>query len=90
MVIKRSGVVEPFSREKIVLGVRDNGVGIENADQEKLFDPFFTTKQDWQSPGLGLSLVYRIAEAHDGEMLVESAPGHGTFIALVWDGKQSR
>lgn len=73
--------------ERVILGVRDTGAGIPKADQEKLFDPFFTTKQEWQSPGLGLSLVYRIAEAHrtsdKGGVLVESEVGQGSFIALV-------
>ncbi|MCC6808313.1 MAG: HAMP domain-containing protein [Deltaproteobacteria bacterium] len=69
---------------RVILGVRDTGVGIAKEDQDKLFDPFFTTKQDWQSPGLGLSLVYRIAEAHGADTLVESEPGHGAFVAIVF------
>ncbi len=75
---------------QIVLGVRDDGVGIAKADQDKLFDPFFTTKQEWQSPGLGLSLVYRIAEAHSGEVRVESALAQGSFITLVWNGRETQ
>jgi signal transduction histidine kinase len=69
--------------DRIVLGVRDTGAGIAKEDQDKLFDPFFTTKQEWQSPGLGLSLVYRICEAHHGETLVESELSKGSFVALV-------
>ncbi len=66
------------------LGVRDNGPGIAPEHKDKLFDPFFTTKKNWDSPGLGLSLVYRIAESHGATLRVDTELGRGTDIAMLF------
>jgi two-component system sensor histidine kinase HydH len=42
---------------------------------------YFTTKE--HGSGIGLSLVYRIVQMHDGEVEVESAPGRGTAFKLL-------
>jgi signal transduction histidine kinase len=46
-----------------------------------IFDPFFTTKRS--GTGLGLSISYDIIQKHQGEILVESAPGKGVTFT-VW------
>ena len=46
------------------------------------FDLYFTTKTT--GTGIGLSMVYRIVQLHDGEVTVESTPGHGTRFRLVF------
>ncbi|MDZ7669050.1 MAG: PAS domain S-box protein [Gammaproteobacteria bacterium] len=66
-----------------VLGVTDCGVGMSAALQERVFEPFFTTKQAGAGTGLGLSMVYGIAEQRGGGVHVESAPGQGTTFT-VW------
>ncbi len=48
--------------------VKDNGVGIDNGDLNKVFDPFFTTKSVGEGTGLGLSIVSRILEWHRGDI----------------------
>ena len=58
----REGVAE--------ISVRDTGPGIPDAIRGRIFDPFFTTKP--QGTGLGLSIVYRIMEAHGGQVVVQS------------------
>jgi signal transduction histidine kinase len=63
-VKKCSGCVE--------LLVADNGYGIEHDTMEKLFQPFFTTKENGGN-GLGLSLVKRIVEEHEGKLFVRSS-----------------
>jgi PAS domain S-box-containing protein len=50
------------------ISINDSGVGIPQADAEKIFRPFFTTKD--QGTGLGLSLAHRIVEAHKGMLWV--------------------
>lgn len=64
--------------------VEDTGGGISAADREKIFEPYFTTKRS--GLGLGLILSRRIAEAHGGDILVESEEGRGTRIRLVLPG----
>ena len=64
---------EPF----VVIGVRDNGEGISQANQEKIFDPFFTTRATGSGMGLGLSIVDRIVRGFGGYIKVDSTPGAG-------------
>lgn len=65
--------------EKICLTVSDNGHGIAADIKDRLFEPFFTTRP--QGTGLGLAVVRAVAEAHDGEILVDSG-SNGTTFAL--------
>jgi signal transduction histidine kinase len=62
--------------------VRDNGMGISAENIGKVFDPFFTTKDVGEGMGLGLSICYRIIQAHDGRIIVNSAPGEFTEFTL--------
>lgn len=49
-----------------VVSVKDTGVGMDSKTIAKIFNPFFTTKMQGVGTGLGLSMVYRIAEQHKG------------------------
>jgi two-component system, NtrC family, sensor kinase len=60
---------------KIIIKVRDNGVGISKKYIDKIFQPFFTTKPTGTGIGLGLSLSYDIIKAHEGELKVDSEEG---------------
>jgi len=60
--------------------VEDTGVGIPPENLQKIFDLYFTTKE--KGSGIGLSMVYRIVQLHDGEVEVQSTPGHGTRFRL--------
>jgi len=62
--------------------IRDDGVGIPQADQERLFDPFFTTR-DHEGSGLGLSICHSIVSSFGGRIWLESAPGAGTAAHVV-------
>jgi len=66
------------------LSVEDGGVGIPEADRDRVFTPFFTTKD--RGTGLGLALVQKAAVLHDGHVEVESRPGRGTRVSLVLPG----
>ncbi len=66
----------------VKLIIKDSGVGITEKDFNQIFDPFFSTKD--QGSGLGLSIVYKLIEAHQGEIKVESKEGKGTkFIIFL-------
>ncbi len=66
---------------KVLIKVKDNGIGIPQKVVDKMFQPFFTTKPTGQGTGLGLSLSYDIIKAHGGELNVETKEGEGsTFI----------
>ncbi len=59
------------------LGVRDEGVGVEEEMREKIFEPFITTRDS--GAGLGLSLSSRIAQAHQGFLELDATDDDTTF-----------
>jgi signal transduction histidine kinase len=64
----------------INLTFKDQGVGIAEADLDKIFQPYFTTKD--VGIGLGLAITERIVKEHGGEILVASRPGVGTTFTI--------
>lgn len=65
---------------EVLIDVTDNGSGMEPEDVNRIFEPFFTTKTG--GTGLGLATVYRIIEAHDGMIAVDSGIGKGTTFTI--------
>lgn len=63
---------------RIVL--QDSGVGIPREILDRIFDPYFTTKQ--HGSGLGLAICHSIINKHDGYLMVDSSPGHGTTFTI--------
>lgn len=76
--------------DKIVIQVRDSGVGIDENDLPKMFTRFFRAKTATgiQGTGIGLNFTKKLVELHDGEITVQSKPAEGTTftIALPVDG----
>ena len=68
-------------RGRVEIRIADTGVGISQEHLGRIFDLYFTTKA--QGTGLGLSMVYRIVQMHDGEIDVESTPGRGTTFRVL-------
>jgi signal transduction histidine kinase len=69
-------------RRRIEIDVEDTGVGIAPENLQKIFDLYFTTRD--KGSGIGLSMVYRIVQLHDGDIEVESTPGVGTRFRLFF------
>ncbi|TPP10104.1 sensor histidine kinase [Rhizobium glycinendophyticum] len=69
----------------VFLSVKDEGVGIDAEDIDKLFQPYFRarTSTGIAGTGIGLSLVKQIVTLHDGDIFVESQRGKGTTFTLV-------
>ena len=59
----------------------DEGEGIQKQHRENIFNPFFTTKPT--GVGLGLPIVSKIVDEHEGRIQVSSEPGLGTTFAIV-------
>ncbi|BDU77154.1 hybrid sensor histidine kinase/response regulator [Mesoterricola sediminis] len=62
--------------------VTDTGCGMDADVLSRAMDPFFTTKEVGRGTGLGLSMVYGVMRAHQGEVEIRSEPGHGTCVTL--------
>jgi signal transduction histidine kinase len=69
------------ARNRVEVRFEDTGVGIPPENLQKIFDLYFTTKH--HGTGIGLSMVYRIVQLHDGEIEVQSTPGRGTTFRLL-------
>ncbi|TAK17355.1 MAG: hypothetical protein EPO35_03205 [Acidobacteria bacterium] len=68
---------------QVAVTVTDTGVGIPADQLDKIFNLYFTTKPG--GTGVGLAMVYRTVQMHDGTITVESAPGRGTtFTMTLW------
>ena len=77
------GVVSLGARAEsrlLCLEVTDEGVGISPEDVERMFTLYYTTRPD--GTGIGLSIVYRIVQMHDGTIDVRSEMGKGTTMTV--------
>ncbi|MBF0212118.1 MAG: PAS domain-containing protein [Magnetococcales bacterium] len=73
--------MEPM-RETIRIEVRDQGCGIALEHMARLGTPFFTTRQSQGGMGIGLSIIHRIIESHNGTLKIDSNLGLGTTVTI--------
>ena len=63
-----------------VIKIQDNGCGIPESALNKIFEPYYTTKED--GSGLGLTIVYKIVQEHQGELQLDSIESKGTTFYI--------
>ncbi len=68
---------------RVVINIRDTGIGIPGEIRDKIFEAFFTTKHEVKGVGLGLSVCYGIIRDHGGDILVESEEGKGSTFSII-------
>ena len=66
---------------RVSISFTDTGVGIKPEHLKRIFDLYFTTKE--KGSGIGLSMVYRTVQMHDGDIEVESTPGAGSSFRVL-------
>jgi two-component system NtrC family sensor kinase len=71
------------SNSRVLVQVRDTGIGIAPENMTKIFDPFFTTKDVGRGTGLGLAVCYGILSDHGGRLDVRSTVGVGTTFTIT-------
>ena len=69
--------------DRVLIRVRDDGKGIPADMLGRVFDPLVTTKRGQGGTGLGLAISRRLIHACDGEITVESTPGHGAEFSIT-------
>ena len=72
-------IIARRERDQVVVRVIDNGHGIPAEVRDRIFDPFFTTKPVGKGTGLGLDIVRRLIQRHNGQIELESRPGRTEF-----------
>ena len=81
-------VVRVIKKDRPVLIVKDDGIGIPASDQERVFERFYRVDKSRSKAtggtGLGLAIVKHIVELHDAKILLDSAPGVGTTIEVAF------
>ncbi|RMG07942.1 MAG: sensor histidine kinase, partial [Cyanobacteria bacterium J055] len=71
------------SKNDICVSITDSGAGIPLEVQSKIFQPLFTTKPPGEGSGLGLDIVRKIIEKHQGKIDFDSVPGKTTFTVSL-------
>ncbi len=66
----------------VMVGVDDNGLGMDEATRARVFQPFFTTKPPGSGSGLGLAMVYGLMKQQNGFVGIASRPETGTAVKL--------
>jgi signal transduction histidine kinase len=74
---------------QVAIEVIDSGIGMDEETRRRCIEPFFTTKGE-RGTGLGLASVYGMLQRHDAEIEIDSAPGKGTVVRMVFAGISGR
>jgi len=84
MTNKGTLTIDVFTKDGFVhVHITDTGHGIPPEIQDKIFNAFFTTKKAGEGSGLGLDIVRRIIDKHNGKISFESVPGKTTFMVAL-------
>lgn len=86
---RKLGLRDPYYRhhpwvepgEWLLLGVQDDGHGMDSQTRARAFEPYFSTRQG--HAGLGLAIAYGIAQSHNGHITLESTPAQGTRVDVL-------
>jgi signal transduction histidine kinase len=73
---------EDPKKEKVLISIKDNGIGITQDHLAKIFNPFFSTKSKMNGTGLGLAITKAIIARHKGKIEVRSKPGEETIFNI--------
>jgi len=79
--IVRISAINDSERDRVFVRIADQGGGIPENQIHRLGDPFYTTKE--KGTGLGLMMCYKMVEAHQGSISINSAVGNGTTIEVM-------
>jgi signal transduction histidine kinase/CheY-like chemotaxis protein len=83
LTLRTKSVVDGDGRPTLRIEVGDTGVGMDEDTRRRCIEPFFTTKGE-RGTGLGLASVFGMLQRHSGTLEVDSAPGKGTTMRMIF------
>lgn len=92
--VKNDGIININSRfceieNRVLIDIKDNGIGISATALNKIFDPFYTTKDVGEGTGLGLYISFSIIQSMEGELSVTSKVNIGTCFTISLPAKEA-
>ena len=87
----RTRLVDPVARSApaaVIVEVVDQGFGMDEETRGRCLEPFFTTKGE-RGTGLGLAMVFGMVQRHSAEIEIESEPGKGTTMRLIFSASEA-
>ena len=82
LTVRSRAVAEPGSR-RVAIEIVDTGIGMDENTRRRCLEPFFTTKGE-RGTGLGLAMVYGVAQRLGAQLEIDSEPGRGTTFRLIF------
>ncbi len=81
----RRAAKDARARDDWMISIHDDGIGIDDADQERVFEVFerLHSHEEYAGTGIGLALCQKIVDRHGGEISVDSEPGEGTTVSFT-------
>ena len=73
----------PGAVARVGVEVADSGIGMDDETRRRCLEPFFSTKGE-RGTGLGLAMVYGTMQRHNGDIEIDSTPGQGTTVRLLF------
>ncbi len=83
LIAQRASEHDGAPADHVSLEVCDTGVGMDEDTRRRCLEPFFTTKGE-RGTGLGLAMVYGMVQRHSAALEIDSVPGRGTTIRLIF------
>src|SRR5690606_37276190 len=76
-----------FDNDELMLKIKDQGIGIPKMDQRQIFQAFFRARNVGETPGtgLGMPIVKRSVDAHNGTIMLDSEENVGTTVTVIID-----
>lgn len=75
--------VEDTAEQSVCISIKDTGIGMTDEVRQHATEPFFTTSKN-EGTGLGLSMVYGFMRQSGGELIIDSEPGEGTCLKMLF------
>ena len=81
-VVVHLNIIKEFTQSFIQLIIEDNGIGLPKHDRNRLTEPYFTNRE--KGTGLGLAVVKKIVEDHNGELSLNDGLNLGATISILF------